>query len=136
MDKIFHDHSAVVQEKPNKLPPERVVNFIRRVIRGEKFFEGSERRSNLRYPVTMPVRATPLDDQYHPDGEAFLGVTRDISVGGLCMYHLEPVEASFLRLEMTGNSGKGEHLRVVLKVVRCRQTGPLYEIAGSFIGYA
>jgi hypothetical protein len=122
-----------VQEKREDAPPERVVTFIRQMIRGEKFHSGSERRLSLRYPVTMPVRATPLDDRQNPDGEAFLAVTRDISVGGLCMYHLEPVRARYLQLELASSSGTGEHLHVVLEVVRCHPTGPLYEIAGRFV---
>jgi hypothetical protein len=83
----------------------------------------------------MPVKATPLNDKHQPAGEAFLAVTRDISVGGLCMYHLQNVTARFLQLELSGH-GSDEQLGVVLEVVRCRQTGPLFEIAGRFVGYA
>jgi hypothetical protein len=115
-------------------PPERVANFIRRVIRGEKFYPGPERRLSLRYPITMPVKATPLDDKQQATEESFLAVTRDISIGGLCMYHLQPVNARFLELELTNHSG--EHLDVVMDVVRCRQTGPFFEIAGRFVGQA
>jgi hypothetical protein len=116
-------------------PPERVASFIRRVIRGEKFYPGPERRSNLRYPITMPVKATPLDNQQNAAEEAFLGVTRDISVGGLCMYHLQPVNVRFLQLELSSH-GCDEQLHVVMEVVRCRQTGPFFEIAGRFVGQA
>ena len=116
-------------------PPERVASFIRRVIRGEKFYTGAERRASLRYPVTMPVKATPIDDKHQATGEAFLAVTRDISVGGLCMYHLEAVTARFLQLDLS-NHGDTDTLHVVLEVVRCRQTGPLFEIAGRFVGQA
>jgi hypothetical protein len=116
-----------------KGPPTRVERFIRSVIRSEKFFEGSERRLTLRYPVTMPVRAVALDEKQKPTGGPFLAVTRDISVGGLCMYHLEPVESRWLQLELA-NNGQPEQLRVVMEVVRCSKTGPLYEIAGRFVG--
>ncbi len=127
------------QEKPNGkqrgiAPPERVANFIRRVIRGEKFYPGPERRLSLRYPITMPVKATPLEDKQHATGDSFLAVTRDISIGGLCMYHLQPVTARFLQLKITSQAD--ECLDVVLEVVRCRQTGPFFEIAGRFIGQA
>jgi hypothetical protein len=133
MGKTLKGDLPDVQEKHEDAPPERVVNFIRRMIRGEKFHPGSERRLSLRYSVTIPVRATPLDDRQNPDGEAFLAVTRDISVGGLCMYHLEPVKARYLQLDLASSSGTEEQLHVVLEVVRCHQTGPLYEIAGRFV---
>jgi hypothetical protein len=136
MEKILNGDSPDTHEKRKAEPPERVVNFIRRVIRGEKFFGRSERRVNLRYPVTIPVKATPLDDRQFPNGEPFLGVTRDISVGGLCMYHLEAVASRYLQLELASSGASKEHLQVVLEVVRCRQTGPLYEIGGRFVGYA
>ena len=126
-------NSAATQQNGNT-PPVRVVHFIRSVIRSEKFHEGSERRHNLRYPVTMPVRAVPLDDEGMHAGVPFLAVTRDISVGGLCMYHLAPVKTRLLQVELV-NSGKREQLRVVLEIVRCLQTGPLYEIAGRFVDY-
>ncbi len=108
------------QEKPNgkqrvSAPPERVANFIRRVIRGEKFYPGPERRLSLRYPITMPVKATPLDDKMHTIGDSFLAVTRDISLGGLCMYHLQPINARFLQLEITDHND--ESLNVVLEMV-------------------
>ena len=115
-------------------PPDRVASFIRRVIRGEKFYPGPERRLSLRYPVTMPVKGTPLDNAQHAAEEPFLAVTRDISIGGLCMYHLQPVTARFLQLEITSQAD--ERLDVVLEVVRCRQTGPFFEIAGRFVGQA
>ena len=132
VDKILEITESNGKEKRPSAPPERVANFIRRVIRGEKFYPGAERRNSLRYPITMPVKATPLDDRQQPIGESFLAVTRDISIGGLCMYHLEAVSARFLQLELTSQSD--EQLHVVLEVVRCRQTGPFFEIAGRFVG--
>ena len=132
MDKILEFKESNGKEKRQSPPPERVANFIRRVIRGEKFYPGPERRNSLRYPITMPVKATPLGNHHEPTGEAFLAVTRDISIGGLCMYHLEAVSSRFLQLELTSHSD--ERLDVVLEVVRCRQTGPFFEIAGRFVG--
>jgi PilZ domain len=134
VDKILEIKESNGKEKRPSAPPERVANFIRRVIRGEKFYPGAERRNSLRYPITMPVKSTPLDERQRPTEESFLGVTRDISIGGLCMYHLNAVSARFLQLELTSHSD--EQLHVVLEVVRCRQTGPFFEIAGRFVGSA
>jgi hypothetical protein len=81
------------------------------------------------------VKATSLDEWHKPTGESFLAVTRDISLGGLCMYHLNAVPARFLQLELSSHSSD-EQLHVVMEVVRCRQTGPFFEIAGRFVGQA
>ena len=120
-----------VQDDLEAPPPAEVVNFIRRVIRGEKFYAGPERRQHLRYPITIPVRVTPLDEQHQPAAEPFLAITRDISIVGLCMYHTQAVKEKLLRLELTGLNQ--EHVTVPLKVARCRPAGPFYEIAGRFL---
>ena len=112
--------------------PEGVVDFIRQVIRGEKFHAGPERRGHLRYPLTLPVKVTPLDDNQLPTGDPFLAVTRDLSISGLCMYHLQAVQNRYLQLELI--SPAQERLNVVLEVVRCRAAGPFYEIGGQFVG--
>ncbi len=131
---LFSQNGAEAKESDVKASPDRVINFVRRVIRGEKFYPGPERRANLRYPLTMPVKVTPLDKHQEPIGQSFLAVTRDISVGGMCLYHMKSVREKYLQLELS--SPNGEQLQVVMEVVRCRQAGPFYEIAGPFIGYA
>ncbi|HEY2761197.1 MAG TPA: PilZ domain-containing protein [Pirellulales bacterium] len=131
--KMFENGLANEDTQRNHATPERVVNFVRRIIRNEKLYTGRERRTHLRYPITMPVKATPLTDDQRPAGEPFLAVSRDISIGGMCLYHLYAVSEKYLELDLKG-SGNDE-LHVVLEVVRCRQAGPLYEIAGQFIGY-
>jgi hypothetical protein len=112
--------------------PEGVVDFIRRVIRSEKFHPGPERRGHLRYPLTLPVKVTPLDENQLPTSDPFLAVTRDLSISGLCMYHLQSVQNRYLQLELI--SPAQERLNVVLEVVRCRAAGPFYEIGGQFVG--
>jgi hypothetical protein len=127
MEKLTGSTAGQIAEA---LPPERVVNFVRRVIRGEKFYGGPERRVHLRYPITIPVRATPLNDAEEPVGEPFLGITRDISIEGLCMYHMQSVKEKLLQLELT--SPNREQISVLLEVVRCKAVGPFFEIAGRF----
>jgi hypothetical protein len=105
VDKILEYPEANGRARSKPTPPEGVATFIRRVIRGEKFYPGPERRTSLRYPITMPVKAIPLNEKQERAGEAFLAVTR-------------------------------EQLHVILEVVRCRQTGPFFEIAGRFVGQA
>jgi hypothetical protein len=122
---------------------ERVLNFVRKLIREEKAYKGPERRAHLRYPIAMSVRATPLDDNKKPVAGPFYAVTRDIciagsfmalthdiSAGGISLYYTQKVEQKYLRLELTGP--KGEQLTVNLELLRCRKTGPFYELGGRF----
>src|SRR6266705_3263207 len=93
--------TSIEEENSRSEPPQPVVTFIRHVIRSEKFYAGPERRMHLRYPITLPVKVTPLTDELEPCGEPFIAVTRDVSVGGLCLYHIQPVKAHYLQLELT-----------------------------------
>jgi hypothetical protein len=134
METMFVDQPAAPSSSPGTQLPERIVNFIRRVIRGEKFYSGPERRRSMRYPITMPVRVTPLDDHQQPSKETFLAVTRDISVTGLCFYHTHPLKHRYLQLELTSPSR--EQCTVLLETARCREAGPFFEIGGKFLGEA
>jgi hypothetical protein len=131
----FEADAAEVALHPHRTrPPERVANFVRRVIRGEKFYAGPERRMHLRYPITMPVQVTPLDAEFEPVGEPYQVVSRDISVGGICLYGPQATNHRYLQLEIKGPSQ--ERLKVLMEVLRCRQAGPFFEIGGRFIGEA
>lgn len=130
----YAEGPTAVHDNLDAPPPAPVVNFIRRVIRGEKFYAGTERREHLRYPITIPVRVTPLDEHNQPAVEPFLAITRDISIVGLCMYHTQSVKEKLLLLELTGINQ--EHVTVHLKVARCRPAGPFFEIAGRFMADA
>ena len=118
---------ADIVETPS---PERVVNFVHKVVHGGRSVGKPSSRVYLRYPIALPVRATPLNKDRKPSGEALLGLTRDISSAGLSMYLEQPVTEKLRRLEIT--SPKGEQLKVLLAVARCQTAGPFYEIAGQF----
>src|ERR1700751_836474 len=90
----------------------RVLEFVRAVIGDEKLREQSERRAHLRYPITLPVRAVPLNDDKKPVAGpfyavtrdiciagSFMALTRDISAGGVSLYHTQPIKEKFLQLE-------------------------------------
>lgn len=103
--------------------------FVQQVIRNAR----SDRRAIPRCPVSILVKATPLNDQQQPAGEPFTAVTRDISLQGICMHHVAPVQCRYLQLEL-GDSGNSQ--LTVMEVLRCRAVGSFFEIAGRFVGHA
>jgi hypothetical protein len=124
-------------------PSQQVLEFLQSAICDDTGSKNRERRAHLRHAVSMSVRVVPLDDNKQPVAEPFCAMmrdmciagsfealTRDISAGGVSMYHTHPVQEKFLELELT--SPEGERLKLILEVLRCRKTGPLYEIAGRF----
>ena len=113
-----------------KLPPQpECLRFVQQVIRHSQ----SDRRAIPRCPVSILVTATPLNDAQQPAGEPFMAVTRDISLQGICLHHVRPVDCHYLQLEL-GDSGDGQ--LTVMEVLRCRAVGSFFEIAGRFVGSA
>lgn len=106
--------------------------FIKQLVQGAKHYHGSNRRAEARHAVGMAVRAVPVNAAQQPVGDTFVAVTRDISVKGVALYHTQPILAPFLSLEFPlPDGGKRQTL---LQVLRSRPVGPLFEIAGQFIG--
>ena len=110
---------------------ESLASFVRRMCRDATKFSGRERRARQRYPIGLAVRSTPVDRQMQPLGESFVAVTRDISPQGVSLYHTESVAAEHLALELVARTG--ERMTAVVEILRCRQIGPLFEIAGHFV---
>ncbi|HEV3344335.1 MAG TPA: PilZ domain-containing protein, partial [Pirellulales bacterium] len=111
-------------------PPAAIEMFVRRVVRGADYYDGPEQRTERRYVVSLPVAAVPVDESLKKSGEVFIAFTRDISSGGIAMYHTRRVSEKFLAVEIKANCG--EKMRVLVEVLRCSPVGLFYEIAGKF----
>ena len=112
-------------------PPAAIEMFVRRVVRGAEFYVGPEQRTEPRYVVSLPVTAVPVDESLKKAGDVFIAFTRDISSGGIAMYHTRRVSDKFLAVEI--KSSCGEKMRVLVEVLRCSPVGLFYEIAGKFV---
>lgn len=94
-------------------------------------YEGPERRLHRRYVKPLPVAATPVDVNNYAIGARFDTIARDISAGGVCLLHNEPVDAKRLAIDI--GSPQGLQVRLLLEVLRCRRVEEgYYEIAGRF----
>lgn len=124
---------SVFECDPEQLlrPPAAIAMFVRRVVKGAEYYVGPEQRTEPRYSVSLPVAAVPVDESLKKTGEVFIAFTRDISSGGIAMYHTRRVSDKYLAVEIRSNSG--ENLRVLVEVLRCSPVGLFYEIAGKFI---
>ena len=124
---------SVFECDPEQLlrPPAAIAMFVRRVVKGAEYYVGPEQRTEPRYRVSLPVAAVPIDESMKKTGDVFIAFTRDISSGGIAMYHTRRVSDKYLAVEIRSNSG--ENLRVLVEVLRCSPVGLFYEIAGKFI---
>jgi hypothetical protein len=111
------------------IPPETVQRLIKPLASTE--YQGPDRRREKRYPVTLPVVAVPLAADFRIDGEPAQMLTANISLGGAALIHTRFIDADYLALDFTGAGS--ESLQVVLKVLRVRSLGLVYEISGEFV---
>ena len=86
------------------------------------------RRAESREPVSIPVEAVALDDDFHPVSEPFHMVTRDMSAGGAGIFHNEMLTCDYLKLVFSSPVSL-ESFGVIAKVEHCTPCGK-YFIAG------
>jgi hypothetical protein len=113
----------------SSVPPGNVQRLLRSLVTHE--FDGPERRAHKRHPVSVPVTVLPLAADFRIDGEPIQMTTANISLGGVALIHTRFIDAPYLALDFT--VAGVELLQVVLKVLRVRSVGPVYEIGGQFI---
>ncbi len=93
-------------------------------------FPGQDRRREPRYDVCLHVIAIPLDEQQAACGEPLVGVTWNISASGVAILTERRVQADCLAVEI--GHPRGGVVRMILNVLRSRQLGNYFEVAGTF----
>jgi hypothetical protein len=111
------------------IPPENVQRLVKSLVRDE--YTGPDRRRHKRYPIVVPVVALPLASDFRINGEPVQMTTANVSLGGAALIHTRFVDTPYLALDF--KAATIESLQVVLKVLRVRSLGPVYEVSGEFI---
>jgi hypothetical protein len=111
------------------IPPENVQRLLKSFVPGD--FSGPDRRRHKRYPVTVPVIVLPLAADFRINGEPVQMTTANVSLGGAAFIHTRFIDVPYLAIDFT--LAGLELLQVVLQVLRVRNIGPVYEVAGQFI---
>lgn len=97
-------------------------------------YDGPERRAHPRYAKPVQITATPVDEHNRSTGPRLNLMARDISAGGVCLVHHEPIAARRLVLEI--GPANGGQMRLVLEVLRARTLDDgSYEVAGKFVNW-
>src|SRR5271170_6599130 len=113
-------------------PSDVLVRFADRTITNRNTScRSDERRAEPRHAVAINVLAIPLNKHFKKCGEPFMAVTRDLSAGGIAMFHNQNVVAKYLALEIV--DAEGERLRLIMSVLRSQAIGLFYEVAGRFV---
>lgn len=111
-------------------PPAELVSFVERQLRNAQPYRGVERRSDRRFLMVVPVLVQPVDEHYHPVGDPFAAVTRDVSPKGIGLVHLEPIDHTLVALHLTLAD---EEVDVAAEVLWSEALGPFYYIGATFV---
>ncbi len=121
-------------------PPRAVSQFVDKLTRGLRFHDrrgrnrgDSDRREANRYLLPIRVDVQPVDSGFNPCGESYPVVARDISASGIGIRDTRKVTSKYLAMLVTAPSG--EQMKMLTKVVRCNQSGKIYDIGGRFVNY-
>lgn len=88
-----------------------------------------ELRRHPRRPVMMSVPAMQLDFDLFPVGEEFTVLTRNLSASGIAILHTQLLVGKLAVLIQLPDLG---HVQLLLRIVRCKKVGELYEMGGAF----
>jgi hypothetical protein len=88
-----------------------------------------ELRRHPRRPLMMNVPAIQLDYDLFPVGEEFTVLTRNLSSSGIAMVHTQSLVGKLAVLIELPEIGR---VQLLLRIVRCKKIGELYEIGGAF----
>ena len=90
------------------------------------------RRSESREPVSIPVEAVALDDDFQPISEPFHMVTRDMSIHGTGIFHTSSVDATYVQLQFSSPVTL-EAFGVIARVEHCTPCGRYFIIGCRFL---
>jgi hypothetical protein len=103
--------------------PQAIDEFVRRLPK--------RRPDNL---VALPVIVQPMNEGFQAVGGAFKAILDRVSMHEASVMHQTPITAPFIVLEWIDRRGENTNaVQLVLKVVRCERSGPMYLIGGRFM---
>jgi hypothetical protein len=111
--------------------PEQIATFMQQVIVQYQAFADDYRRSEPREPVAVPVNVVPLDDDLRAIDPAFDAVTRDVSCGGLGIFHSEPIGSPYVQIAVESPETH-EVMRLLARVEHCTPCGAFYIVGCRF----
>jgi hypothetical protein len=125
---IAHLGSAA-EEAVDSTPPEHLQRLVRMLTSRE--FKGVERRRYKRYAAVAPVVAVPLGEDFRITGKPIRMTTTNVSHDGIGLIHTQYLKAPYYALDFTI---AGLELRqAIVKLLRVRGLGPVYESGGRFV---
>ena len=108
-----------------------ISSFMQRTILQYQNYGNSFRRTEPREIVAIPVSIRPLNESYESNGERSYCVTRDVSCAGVGLFHTEPINSSFIEIDLV-TPESGEEMRILASVEHCTPCGDFFLIGCRF----
>ena len=104
--------------------------FVERQVRNARLYCGSEKRSEPRHFMAVPVIAVPVDEQFRAIGDPIALAARDISKKGIGLVHPQPIGHGLTAVQM---HLAGEEVNVVVDILWSKPLGPFECSGGGFV---
>jgi hypothetical protein len=128
-DGLIANIGDAAEERADSTPPEHLQRLVRMLTARE--FKGVERRRYKRYAAVAPVVAVPLGEDFRVIGKPIRMTTTNVSHDGIGLIHTQYLRAPYFALDFTV---AGLELRqAIVKLLRVRGLGPVYESGGRFV---
>jgi hypothetical protein len=115
--------------RTNPGAPSRIRQLVRSL--GGKPYAGPDRRQDQRYSMAVPAVAIPLGKDFRVIGKPVQMTTLNVSQGGAALLHTQYTDTPNFALDFTASGIP--LMQVILQVLRVRDVGSVYEIAGQFV---
>jgi len=118
--------AAVVESSP-----EVITSFMQQVIVEYHAYGMAHRRAEPREAVAIPAIAQRVDSSLDTIGEPFHVVTRDVSSGGIGLFHPSPVPLGLLKITLSSPETH-ETMVLLARVEHCTPCGGFFLIGCRF----
>ena len=112
--------------------PEKVFDSLSSVLSVYESQWRPEKREKSRIEMVVPVAVKLLDVSRVQIGQSFSAITKDISMGGLCILCTDPCQATFALVEFNSEALE-EPIKLMFKICHTTVIGPFTMIGGGFV---
>lgn len=113
--------------------PETITAFMQQIIVEYHNLDRNHRRSEPRELVAIPVTVQEMSEVLQPIGEPFQAVTRDISYGGIGLFHVSSLEHHrFLKITLVSPERDDVKMTILARVEHTTKCGGFYIIGCRF----
>lgn len=128
-DGLIVNLGSISDDQIDSTPPEHLQRLVRLLTSRE--FKGVERRRYKRYSAVVAVVAVPLGEDFRVIGKPLRMTTTNVSHDGIGLIHTQYMRVPYYAIDF---SIAGLELRqAVVKLMRVRGLGPVYESGGRFV---